>query len=160
MPVGRRRTMALILSVIERKLWPAGAYFSSPAGGGGAGGSPAGRLASVAMSLCLQVRGGVAQGRQGPRARLGGHVGQQALIERRVLPRSDLTQRTRLPAVLVNVAEDNGLGRAGSLAGGQDLAVGDGPVGGLRVDLGAADALHAVGALLHDAARAHGHVGV
>src|SRR5262249_20208312 len=133
MPVGRRRTMALILSVIERKLWPAGAYFSSPAGGRGAGGSPAGRLASVAMSLRLQVGVGVAQGRQVRRARLGVQVGQQPVVERRVLPRPDLAQRPPPPAVLVDVAEDDRLGRAGGLAGGQDVAVGDGPVGDLGV---------------------------
>src|SRR5690606_21604791 len=60
----------------------------------------------------------------------------------------------------VEVAEDDRLGRAGRLAGGDDLHVGDAPVLVRGLDAGLGDALRAVRALLHHAAAAHGHVGV
>ena len=68
----------------------------------------------------------------------------------------------RDPAVrVVQVAEDDRLGRARRLAGGHDLAVADRPALAFSASMRAgADALHAVGALLHHAAAAHRHVGV
>src|SRR6185295_10610881 len=51
-------------------------------------------------------------------------------------------------------------GRTHLLAGGHDLAVLDLPPLVLRGDALLADPLHAVGALLHDPAAAHRHVGV
>ena len=67
----------------------------------------------------------------------------------------------RYPAVgIVHVAEDDRLGRAGLLARGHDLAVANVAVFLVGLDLGFLDALHAVAALLHHAARAHGHIGI
>src|SRR5512140_3281206 len=60
-------------------------------------------------------------------------------------------------AVLVfEVAEDDGLCGAGRRAGGDDLPVAEGPVLALGLHPRVVDALDAEGALLHDAARAHG----
>src|SRR5690348_14599107 len=130
MPVGRARTMELILSVIERKLWPAGVYFElSPpcvVGTGGAWVSPGSRDASVAMSLRLQFGVRVAQRRQIGRAWVRIQVRQQAIVQRRVLPLADLAQRPPLPAILVDIAKDNRLRRTSSLASGQDFLVSDG----------------------------------
>src|SRR6185369_99925 len=61
---------------------------------------------------------------------------------------------------VVRVAEDDGLRRAGLGAGGRDLAVLDLAVAVPRLPFGEADALHAEGALLHDALRAHRDVRV
>src|SRR5207247_802334 len=62
---------------------------------------------------------------------------------------------------IVEVAEDDGVGRAGLRAGARDLAVANGAIAfALGRDLRLLDALHAVRALLHDAAHAHGDVGV
>ncbi len=61
---------------------------------------------------------------------------------------------------IVDVAEDDRLGGAGRLAGGLDVAVAHLAVFLLGVDLGVVDALHAVGALLHDAAAADRDVGL
>src|SRR4029453_12549220 len=58
------------------------------------------------------------------------------------------------------VAELDRLRRARLLAGGLGVAVLELAAAQARVDLGRAQALHAVGALLHHAARAHGHVRV
>src|SRR2546429_10080 len=69
---------------------------------------------------------------------------------------------------VVDVAEDDGLGRAHRLAGGEDFAVADAAVALLgprprpallRLDLRLADALHAVGTLLHHAASANCDIG-
>src|SRR5579863_991696 len=61
---------------------------------------------------------------------------------------------------IVERPEGDRLGRAPLLASGLQLAVGDGPPLDAGVDPLAFDPLHAVGALLHDAARADRHVGV
>src|SRR5438552_2199129 len=65
-----------------------------------------------------------------------------------------------LAAPVTDVPENDGLGRAGRLAGSQDFAVRDAATLNLGVDFRVANPLHAVAALLHDAARANGHVGV
>src|SRR5690242_9000464 len=80
-PVRRPRTIELILSVMERKVWPVGAYFSSALGG-----PASGRDVSVAMSLRLQHGVRVAQRRQVRRPRVRVQVGQQAVVQRRLLP--------------------------------------------------------------------------
>src|SRR5207342_378398 len=54
--------------------------------------------------------------------------------------------------------EHDGLGRAHRLAGGDYLAVANLPVVTLGVDPRLIDALHAIGALLHHAAAAHGDI--
>src|SRR3954468_20574470 len=61
---------------------------------------------------------------------------------------------------IADVAERDRLGGAGLLAGGADVAVFERALGHLGVDLRGLDPLHAIGALLHHAARAHGHVRV
>src|SRR5439155_3900526 len=61
---------------------------------------------------------------------------------------------------VVEVAENNRFGRTGLLARRQNLAVAHLPAFFLRVDLGFVNTLHAVSTLLHDTARAHGHVGI
>src|ERR1019366_3096627 len=60
--------------------------------------------------------------------------------------------------LIVDVAEDDGFGRARGLAGGLDFAVAHRAVLLLGVDLGRVDALHAVGAFFHHAAAAHRNV--
>src|ERR1700682_3868189 len=57
---------------------------------------------------------------------------------------------------IIGVAEDDGFRRAGGLASGDDFAVLDRAILFFRFDARVVDALHAIGALLHDAAAAHG----
>jgi hypothetical protein len=59
---------------------------------------------------------------------------------------------------VVDVTEHDGVGRAYLLARGLDVAIGDSAILFLGFDLRRVDALHAVGALLHDAAASHGDV--
>ena len=56
---------------------------------------------------------------------------------------------------IVDIAEDNRLGRTGLLASGHDLAVAHLAIFFFRADLRLIDALHAVGAFFHNAAGAH-----
>src|SRR6202041_190302 len=56
------------------------------------------------------------------------------------------------------ISEHNRFGRAGALARRNDLAVADQAIFFLGPDLGSIDSLHAVGALLHHSAAAHGDV--
>ena len=58
---------------------------------------------------------------------------------------------------VVGIAKDDGLGRAGSFARGHNFAVGDWAILLFRLDARVVDALHAVRALFHNAAAAHGH---
>ena len=69
-------------------------------------------------------------------------------------------QLAHLRVRVVEIAEDDGFGGAGLLAGREHLAVADPAILQAGVDAGALDPLHAIGALLHDAARAHRHVRV
>src|SRR6185312_1170001 len=61
---------------------------------------------------------------------------------------------------IVDVAEDDRVGRARLLARGLDLPVADSAIVLLRLDLRAVDPLHAVRALLHHAAAADRDVGI
>src|SRR5262245_6074213 len=82
------------------------------------------------------------------RGEIGGPGTSLELGEEPVVPR--LLLGLRYPALgVVDVAEHDGLGRTGGLAGGADLPVADLSVLVLGVDARAVDALHAVGALLH-----------
>ena len=82
------------------------------------------------------------------------------LAEQRVVARLGLQLRDAAVRI-VQVAEHDRLGRAGLLAGGLDLAVADAAVlASRRRSCARVDALHAVGALLHDAAAAHRDVGI
>src|SRR6185436_6962414 len=170
------RTRLLIFSVTVAKSWPGArsacisgwgtctvgcaprmALVTSRAmggfsGGGGTGGSAMVLASPGRRSAQLRVRvldlGQV--GRPRPRVELA---------DERVVPVLRLELRDRAARV-VDVAEHDGLGGAHGLAGGLDLAVADGTslvVGG---DARLLDALHAVGALLHDPAAAHADVGV
>src|SRR4051794_31756806 len=78
------------------------------------------------------------------------------LLEQYVVEYSRLAARDGTVRV-VDIAEDNRLGRAALLAGGDDFAVVERTLFALGVDDGMADALQAIGAFLHDAAPAHGH---
>src|SRR5206468_9997187 len=106
LPVGRVRTMELIWSVMERKLWPAGAYCGSAATAASTKDSPDGRTASADMSSRLQLRVGIAHRRQIRRSRPRVQLGQETVVERRIVPLFDPA------AAVVQVAEDNSLGRA------------------------------------------------
>src|SRR5262249_13916346 len=65
------------------------------------------------------------------------------------------------PAVgVVDVAENDRLGRAGLLARGLQRAIVNFLFGSLGIDAALVDALHTVRALLHDAAAAHADVGI
>src|SRR5699024_5249049 len=84
---------------------------------------------------------------------------QVEFIEQRVVQgRLPLLTDARLG--VVQVAEHDGVGRAGRLAGSDDFTVADGAAFIAGGDAGGADALRAVRALLHDAAAAHDRVGV
>src|SRR5262249_37056206 len=71
-------------------------------------------------------------------------------------------QRSHAAARVIHISDHDRLGGAGLRAGGGHLAVADALVGAalLRLDLRGVDALHAVGALLHHAARADRDVGI
>src|SRR5262245_13200968 len=97
------------------------------------------------------------------------HVANRRQI-RRPRPRVELAEQ-RVVALLalelrdaalgiVDVAEHDRVGRTRLLTRGLDLAVPDLAILFFRFDLRGVDPLHAVGALLHDAAAAHGDVGV
>src|SRR6202171_2423133 len=60
----------------------------------------------------------------------------------------------------VEVAEDDGVRRAGLLASRLQIAIFDGGVGALGINTMLADALHAVGAFFHDAAAADRYIGI
>src|SRR5262245_16316847 len=101
-----------------------------------------------------QLRIRVAQRRQVRRPRPRVEAFEQTVV---ALERLELRHaRVRV----VQVAEDDGVGRAGRGAGGYDLAVADLPILALGVDARVVDPLHAVRALLHDAAAPDGDVGV
>src|SRR5262245_7392957 len=133
--VFRWRTMLEILSVTVPKSWP---------------GPTIGSLTLATRDLRVRVPD-LAEVR-GARPRVD--LGQERVVRRPRLPAADRALR------VVDVAEDDGLGRADLLAGGLDLPFLDRPVLVLGVDAGAVDALDAVRALLHDPAAAHGDVGV
>src|ERR1700760_3474761 len=81
------------------------------------------------------------------------------MFEQRVMARVGL-----LPVdgriLLAEVAEGNGAGRARTLAGSRDLVRSDKPVVALGCAARSTDALDAVGALFHDAARPHRDLGI
>src|SRR5690606_450639 len=109
-------------------------------------------MTGIVVIGSAQLRVRVADLREVGRARLGVELGEHAVVQHaRLQPRDD-----RVP--VEDVAEGDRLGRAGLLAGGLDLAVTDAPAVELRLQLAGVDALHAVGALLHHAARADGDV--
>jgi hypothetical protein len=96
----------------------------------------------------------VAHPREVGGARHGVELLEQGVVEHRALGLADAAR------LVGQVAEHDRLGRAGALAGRDDLAVADAAALVVGVDAGAGDALRAVGALLHHAAAAHGDVGV
>src|SRR4029077_21085598 len=165
----RCSTTLLILSVTVAGVWP-GATSGGRCGlGRGERASrvailsPFLRVSSVSSLSSVSIRGlgrqrrvRVAQLRQVGGARPGVELLEQAVVERVRLP------AVHLPILLlvVQIAEDDGARRAGLLAGGLELPGRDRPLSDLGLDLRLLDALHAVGALLHDAAHAHGDVRV
>jgi hypothetical protein len=89
----------------------------------------------------------------------GARLGVQLGVEQTVGPA--IAVQLADPALLVGqVAEDDRLGRARRLTGGDDVTIGQRPPVDLRPDLAVLDALHAEGALLHHAAVADGDLGV
>src|SRR3989338_4634086 len=75
-----------------------------------------------------------------------------------------VTRRVRTMVLILSVTEakvgpGSSTGVADGLAGGDDFAVADLAAFLLGGNAGGVDALHAVGALLHHPARAHGDVG-
>src|SRR5262249_24315498 len=122
-PRGARRvsTMALIASVTETNVCP-GAITGGPPLWGRADG-----VGSDVMSGQLGVR--VSERRQirGSRPRV--QLGQQAVTERLGFPARDLAVR------VVHVAKNNRLGRTGGLASREDVAVADGALLDLGLDL-------------------------
>src|ERR1700682_1974537 len=100
------------------------------------------------------LRAGVCEARQVSRARA------RAQLVQEVVAALIAVQLAHARGGIVQVPEDDGVGGAGLLAGRQHLAVADAPLLHARLDARALDALHAVGALLHDAAGAHRDVGI
>src|SRR5581483_4109440 len=117
-------------------------------------GSMTGAGSIAAISALGDRRVAVGQPRRIGRARPGVELFEQRVVERAGLAPAYLAVR------VVKVAEDDRFGRAGLLAGGPDLAVGDRAVVAVGGDLRLADALQAVGAFLHHPAAAHGDLGV
>ena len=77
-----------------------------------------------------------------------------------LVPRLELRQPRDFAIGIVQIAEDQGLGRAGLRAGGIEFAVLQLALFRFGLNLGRLDALHAERALLHDADAAHGDVGI
>src|SRR5713101_7001764 len=99
-----------------------------------------------------ELRVGVAHRGEVGSARAGVELAEEGVVALVGLQAGDPARR------VVDVAEDDGLGRTHCLAGGHDLAVADRPVLLLGGDAADVDALHAVGALLHHAPAPYGHV--
>ena len=106
------------------------------------------------IGLCGSARIRILHGREIRRARP-----RVEIFEHRVVARARLELGDAAVGI-VDVAEDDRLGRAHRLAGRHDFAVANVAIFALRLDARGVDALHAVGALLHDAAAADGDVGV
>src|SRR5580700_9190119 len=150
MVILRLRTMPAILSDTDARLWPSSITGPTSIFDGNSTG-----CAMLAVLLrFLYFRIGVADLRQirGARARI--QLAQQRIIETAALPFRNAALR------VVEIAEHNGLRRADGRARGNDLAIAHLTVVFLRRDFRVIDALHAVGALLHDSAAAHRHVGI
>src|SRR5262249_48977962 len=150
------KTIELIFSVTDAKLWP-GPITGGMSGSrlttfGGSSSVPIGAIGSGLLRFDLRIR--VAHRRQVRRARARVELGEQAVISRLAFEIRHATRR------VVDVAKDDGFGRAGLLACRFYLAVADLAPFLLGGDLRLLDALHAVGAFLHHAARAHAHVRV
>src|SRR6185437_460020 len=112
------------------------------------------RRRSPPSSSLLDIGIGIAQpcaiGGSRPRVQLG----EQRVVERARLALAD-------GAVwIMQVAENDRLGRTGRLTGGDDLAVAYAAVLAIGGDSGGADPLEAIGAFLHDAPRPHGDIRV
>src|SRR3989441_11444834 len=148
--VGRVKTMVLILSVTVAKVCP------GPITGGRRRSAAVGRRGpSAPMTFRLfDFRVRVAHGSQIGSARPGVQFAQQSVVARLSLKSGDAALR------VVEVAENDGLGRTGLLASGLNLPVAHQSDFFFGLDTRGVNALHAVSALLHDPAAAHGHVGV
>src|SRR5690242_13566358 len=104
--------------------------------------------------LAFEDRVRIAKPRKVGSARPRVEIDQQTVIARVSPRRSD-------PAPgIIEIAEHDGLSRAGSLTRGDDLAIAQRPIVLFRGDLRRVDTLDAVGALFHDAAAAYRHVRV
>src|SRR5688572_10271024 len=88
------------------------------------------------------------------RARTRVELGKQRIVQRARLAFGHFTVR------VVDVAKDDGAGRARGLTRRDDVAVSNLAIFELGRDARLVDALHAVGALLHDTAAAHCDVGI
>src|ERR1039458_7244092 len=109
---------------------------------------------SKSASSFAYPRVGIAQLGQISGARAGVQVGQHPIVE---LFGFHLGHAA---VGVVDIPEDNGFGGAGGLACGLDFAIPHLAALFFRVDLGGIDSLHAVRTLFHDAAAAHGDVGI
>src|SRR5437763_1237130 len=159
-----RRTSELILSVTEPKVCPgsmtAGVTCMRVSSYGSSNLSmklyafssrlPLRLLLTARCKRVVRIANRGEVGRPGPRV----EVGEESVVALLRLKACDAARR------VVQVAEDYGLGRARLLARGLYLAVSDFVAALLRLDLCELDALDAVGALLHHAARAHTDFGV
>src|SRR4029078_9815423 len=104
--------------------------------------------------LVAEFRVRVAHHGQICRARTRVELGAQRRVERAGLALRGLAVR------VVDVAEDDRVGRTRGLTGGDDVAVSNLSIFELGGDARLIDALHAVRALLHHTAAAHGDVGI
>ena len=91
---------------------------------------------------------------------IGGARARAEMAEQRIVPRIAPSAALTSASALVQVAEADGAGRAGGLAGGHDFAVADRAVLTFGGAARAADALNAIGAFLHHAARADRDLGI
>src|SRR5260370_27959452 len=104
--------------------------------------------------MVRQLRVGVGDARQVRRARA------RAQLVQEVVAALVAVQLADARGGIVQVPEDDGVGRAGLLAGRQHLAVADATLRDARLDARALHALHAVAALLQVATRPPRDVGV
>src|SRR5579862_802090 len=156
-------TMREIFSVIDRKVWPGPITRNSPVAGSTPGSwgfisrvaicsSTLGRYVLHRHFLLFQFRIRIQDFRDITSSRTRVLVGNHLVS---ALLRVEL----RHAAVRIGqVAEDDGRGRARLLACGHDLAIANRPVFLVGFDLGGRDALYAVAALLHHAARTDRHI--
>src|SRR6185369_14133937 len=144
----RFKTIELILSVTEANVSPGSITGAVECIGPSMYGLFSVSSATVLTDLWVRVL----QLRQVSRPRSRVQIAEQRIVASVVLQPVDTAVR------IVHVAKHDRVGRTNSLTRGDDLAVAHFPVLELCLDLRVLNALHAVSALLHDAATAHRYI--
>src|SRR5690242_14563705 len=146
--VRRVKTMELILSVTVAKVWPGAITVGLPDWS-----ERVSRCSSLMLRI-LDIRIRIAERSQVGGARARVQFCQQRIIQLFGLQLRDVAHR------VVGVTENDSLCGADLLASRLNFAVAHFAAILLRIDFGFVDALHAVGALFHDAAATNRDVGI